>query len=294
MIRSTLRARRERGELVWRCACPQATSRGCGTNSGRAARGLARQVASFAGLPRLGHYACRSTAFAHHDQQSLLASGRFAAPSVPPVSAAGSRPRVRSAATQAQSVYPRKPDDPRAVEFNREAGRQADGISDDADALQQAINRVQGSGVVFIPEGRYRLGKTVYVNRGIRLIGFGAKRPVFVLGANTPGFQQGERRYMVQFTDQRSQPGQPVVDGSEFTFYSGMSNIDFELQEGNPAAIAVRFHVAQHSMLTYMDFNVGSARAAVEDVGNQVTNVRIHGGDYGIITPHRARSGSSC
>jgi hypothetical protein len=70
------------------------------------------------------------------------------------------------------------------------------------------------------------------------------------------------------------------VYGSEFSFYSGMSNIDFELQEGNPAAIAVRFHVAQHNMLTYMDFNVDTARAAVEDIGNQVTNVHIHGGDY--------------
>lgn len=191
-------------------------------------------------------------------------------------------------ALQAQSLYPQKPDDPRAVVFDSAAGAKADGIADEADALQQAINRIQGSGVVFIPEGRYRLGKTVYVNRGIRLIGFGGKRPVFVLGANTPGFQEGERRYMVQFTDARSQPGQPIVDGSEFTFYSGMSNIDFELQPGNPAAIAVRFHVAQHSMLTHMDFNVGSARAAMEDVGNQVTNVRIRGGDYGIITRRTA------
>jgi hypothetical protein len=67
-----------------------------------------------------------------------------------------------------------------------------------------------------------------------------------------------------------------------------MANIDFDLQDGNPAAIAVRFHVAQHSMLTYMDFKVGSARAAVEDIGNQITNVRIHGGDYGIITRRTA------
>jgi hypothetical protein len=191
-------------------------------------------------------------------------------------------------ALRAQSLYPQQPDDPRAVVFDTQAGAKADGVADDADALQQAINRIQGSGVVLIPEGRYRLGKTIYVNRGIRLIGYGAKRPVFVLGASTPGFQEGEHRYMFHFTDQRSQPGQPIVDGSEFTFYSGMSNIDFELQAGNPAAIAVRFHVAQHSLLTHMDFNVGSARAALEDIGNQVTNVRIHGGDYGIITRRTA------
>ncbi len=188
----------------------------------------------------------------------------------------------------AQSFYPQKPDDPRAVDFTKEAGAHADGVADDADALQSAINRVQGSGVVLIPEGRYRLGKTVYVSQGIRLIGYGKTRPVFVLGANTPGFQEGERRYLVHFTDRRSQPGQPIVDASEFTFYSGMSNIDFELQDGNPAAIAVRFHVAQHSMLTHMDFKVGTARAAAEDIGNQASDIHVHGGDYGIITKRTA------
>src|SRR5204863_9298839 len=66
----------------------------------------------------------------------------------------------------AASYYPLRPDDPRAVYFTGEAfGARADGAGDDADALQQAINRVQETtraGVVFIPEGRYRLGKTVY------------------------------------------------------------------------------------------------------------------------------------
>ena len=69
---------------------------------------------------------------------------------------------------------------------------------------------------------------------------YGAKRPVFVLGRSTPGFQEGAGKYMVHFADNRPQPGGPIVDASEFTFYSGMSNIDFELQDGNPVAIAVR------------------------------------------------------
>ena len=115
---------------------------------------------------------------------------------------------------RAQSIYPQKPDDPRAIEFTAAAGAKADGIADDADALQQAINRIQGAGVVLIPEGRYRLSKTVYVSQGIRLIGYGKSRPVFVLGANTPGYQEGEKRYLVHFTNQRVQPGQPIADGS--------------------------------------------------------------------------------
>src|SRR5438067_1760377 len=197
-----------------------------------------------------------------------------------------------TAALHAQSFFPLRPDDPRAVDFTKASfSAHADGLGDDAEALQQAINRVQETtriGVLLIPEGRYRLGKTVQIWQGIRLVGYGAKRPVFVLGRDTPGFQEGEGRYMIHFADNRPPAAGPIVDASEFTFYSGMSNIDFELQDGNPAAIAVRFHVAQHSALEHMDFQVGSARAALEDIGNQASDLHIHGGQYGIITKRTA------
>ena len=197
-----------------------------------------------------------------------------------------------SGAVQAASFYPVRPDDPRAVDFTKPAfGAHADGVGDDSDALQRAIDQVQettGAGVLLIPEGRYRLGKTVHVWQGIRLLGYGATRPVFVLGPNTPGFQEGAGRYMVHFADNRPDPGQPIVDASEFTFFSGMSNIDFDLREGNPAAVAIRFHVAQHSELTHMNFRVGTARAAVEDIGNQASDIHVDGGEYGIITKRTA------
>jgi len=188
----------------------------------------------------------------------------------------------------AQSYFPLRPNDPNAVYLEKgNFGVKADGVADDSDALQQAINRVQETtydGVVFIPEGRYRLGKTVYVWEGIRLIGFGARRPVFVLGKDTPGFQQGLGDAMIQFADRRQPAGQPVWDASEFTFYSGMNNIDFEMEDGNPAAVAVRFHVAQHGVLTHMNFHVGAAMAALEDIGNQASDIHIYGGRYGIVT----------
>jgi sugar lactone lactonase YvrE len=192
----------------------------------------------------------------------------------------------------AASFYLSRPADPRAVDFTaKEFGAHADGTADDSDALQRAIDRVQettGAGVLLIPEGRYLLSKTVYVWQGIRLLGYGATRPVFVLAKDTPGFQEGTGRYMVHFADNRPDPGAPIVDATEFTFFSGMSNIDFELQDGNPAAIAVRFHVAQHSELTHMNFLLGTARAAVEDIGNQASDIHVEGGEYGITTKRTA------
>ena len=194
---------------------------------------------------------------------------------------------VCTAAFSADSHYPLRPNDPLAAYLTKDKfDVHADGIGDDSDALQQAINQVEErthQGVVFIPEGQYRLSKTVYVWEGIRLIGYGKHRPVFVLRENTPGFQQGPGRYMIHFTDRRQSDGR-IIDASEFTFYSGINNIDFDLKDGNPAAVAVRFHVAQHSALIHMNFHLGSALAAMEDIGNQASDIHIYGGKYGIIT----------
>jgi sugar lactone lactonase YvrE len=63
-----------------------------------------------------------------------------------------------------------------------------------------------------------------------------------------------------------------------------MSNINFEIGEGNPAAVAVRFHVAQHSFLTHMDFHLGSALAGIYQVGNEAEDLHFYGGRYGILT----------
>ena len=52
-----------------------------------------------------------------------------------------------------------------------------------------------GGGVVFMPEGRYRITKTIYIWPSVRLIGFGQARPVILLGANTPGFQDANQAH---------------------------------------------------------------------------------------------------
>ena len=190
--------------------------------------------------------------------------------------------------SNAQSVYTSRPDDPHAVYLTRQDfDAHGDGLADDSEALQHAINRVQETthqGVVFVPQGRYRLSRTIYVWSGIRLIGFGSQRPLFVLGRNTRGFQEGEHRYMLWFTDERTPARQPIADASEFTFYSAVTNIDFEIDEGNPAAVAIRFNVAQHGFISHGDFHLGSARAAVEAVGNQASDIHIYGGQFGIMT----------
>ena len=201
------------------------------------------------------------------------------------------------------SVFTAKPDDPKAV-YVRDLGAKGDGKTDDSAALQAAIDKVATTrlgGTVFVPSGHYRLSRTIYVWDAVRLIGYGATRPVFVLADNTPGFQSGVAD-MVLFSGGGPaslkpgarpaavppQGGVPatdkVSDANSGTFYSSMLNIDFEIGQGNPAAVAVRFHVAQHGYLAHMDFHTGSGLAALTQIGNVGLDLHFFGGRYGILT----------
>jgi hypothetical protein len=221
----------------------------------------------------------------------------------------------------ADSFYTERPDDPHAVYVELGGSVHGDGQTDDSDGLQALINKVQetsGQGVVFLPSGRYRLTKTVYIWPGIRVLGYGQTRPVFVLSANTPGFQS-EPNYMVFFAGNRPgsgyghgfpfrQPTQEELeevarqrarfagrarggnasdkpsDANPGTFYSALSNVDFEIGDGNPQAVAVRGRYAQHCYLSHIDFHTGSGWAGIHDGGNFAEDLRFFGGEFGIVT----------
>jgi len=210
---------------------------------------------------------------------------------------------------RAASYYTQRLDDPKAIYLTKEEfSPHADGQADDSAALQAAIDKVQqsnGEGILFIPAGSYRITRTIYVWPGVRIIGYGKTRPVMVLAANTPGFQNA-MSYMFFFAggrpgsgpmrrggeDPATRPPTPgtvppnnsIPDANPGTFYSAMSNIDFEIGDGNPAAVGIRFHIAQHCFLTHMDFHTGSGLAALNDIGNEAEDLRFYGGDYGILT----------
>jgi len=187
----------------------------------------------------------------------------------------------------ASSYYTARLDDPRAIYLTPDNfSVKGDGISDDSTVLQHAIDTVQektNQGILFVPAGRYRLTKTIYIWPGIRLIGVGTARPTFVLAANTPGFQH-EPTYMFFFAGGRPGANATPPDANPGTFYSAISNIDIEIQDGNPGAVGVRAHYAQHCFLAHMDFHIGYGLAGIHDGGNVAQDVHFYGGKYGIWT----------
>ena len=192
------------------------------------------------------------------------------------------------------SIYSQKIEDPSGIYFTApNFNIQADGSGDVSDQLQAAIYQIKKDrnfGILFIPEGTYTISKTIYVPAAIRLIGYGKHRPLIVLKKNSPGFQQenlkdkGGAAYMFWFTSSMMDSTGTVHDASAGTFYSAISNIDLKIDDGNPAAVALRTHFAQHSFIAHCNIEIGKAKAGIFDVGNMIEDVQFFDGDYGIYT----------
>lgn len=197
-------------------------------------------------------------------------------------------------AADLSSVYTVRPEDPEAFYFTYENyGVKADGKMDVSDILQEAIYQVKNErnfGILFIPEGKYKISRTIYIPTAVRIIGYGEKRPEFILARNSPGFQEpvaadkGKARYMFWFTRGIVNDEKNVGDAGASTFYSCMSNINLRIEDGNPNAIALRTHYAQHSFISHMAVYAGKAKAGLFDCGNEMSNIAFFGGDYGIYT----------
>lgn len=202
----------------------------------------------------------------------------------------------RAPAAPVGSTLATAPNDPRAVTVHGIG----DGQADDTAAVQSALDRARdttGHGIVFLPSGRYRISRTLLVPAGVRIFGVGRTRPVLMLGDHTPGFQSGLAMLIVFTGGDQYQVGTVAVpvpgivpagrvvrDANSATFYSAMSNIDIELGQGNPAAAAIRFRLAQHGFLSHMNFRLGSGFAGVYQAGNEMEDVHFAGGRYGIVS----------
>jgi sugar lactone lactonase YvrE len=189
--------------------------------------------------------------------------------------------------TMAQSVYTNVPEDQEALFFTSELFNiKANGKQDVSDALQLAINTLKKEknfGILFVPEGKYLISKTIYVPKAIRIIGYGQNRPEFILAKNTVGYQD-KLNYMFWFTSNLVENGLEPKDATAGTFYSAISNIDFRIEAGNPKAIALRTHFAQHSFVSHCNFYINEGYAGIYDLGNEIEDLKFFGGEYGITT----------
>lgn len=181
-----------------------------------------------------------------------------------------------------ESVFKQAFPDASGVFFSNTGG---DGKTDVSDELQEALNKIKTEkafGTLYVPEGKYLISKTVFIPNSVRIIGYGNKRPEFILGKNSPGYDGEKPKYMFWFTGSIVTDPENVNDANAGTFYSGISNVDFRIEEKNPQAVAIRAHVAQHGVFSHLTFNIGSGYAGMHEVGNEVEDAEFIGGKYGI------------
>ncbi|PZF79801.1 glycosyl hydrolase family 28-related protein [Jiangella anatolica] len=236
-------------------------------------------------------------------RRSLLAIGAgLAAAPLLPVSAARAVDWSGVDPTVFGSTLTGLPADPTAVVLGSPGfTTHADGVGDDTAALQAAVDEASrrgianklgdilggardfphgdGGGVVLVPEGTYRLSAPVNVWDSVRIVGYGARRPVFVLGASTPGYATGTPRDLFSF---RRRPfGGPVTYANNDTFGSGLVNFDIRVEPGNPDTFAVRFAGAQLCILQDLDIHVGEGHTGIDHNANLIQRVRVFGGEIG-------------
>ena len=182
-----------------------------------------------------------------------------------------------------ESVYKQKFQDPAAFFLTKEAFSCLGGERADAgEIIQDAIDRLvteQGYGILYIPQGEYLLRRTLYIPPSVRLIGYGEKRPVLILPENT-----GNVQYMVWFIGDRDTRAYPPKDANAATFYSAVSNVDFRIEPGNPEAVCIRAHFAQHGFVSHCHFDLGDGFAGLYEVGNEMEDLTFTGGQYGIVS----------
>ncbi|HLX91869.1 MAG TPA: glycosyl hydrolase family 28-related protein [Puia sp.] len=196
--------------------------------------------------------------------------------------------------SKSKSFYTKELLDSDAVYFSSQNFPiKSDGSSDVSEVLQQTLYDLKTThnfGILFLPTGKYLITKTVYIPQAIRIIGYGPTRPLIILKKNSAGFQQadsadkGKAKYMFWFIHNVPKPGESVRDAGAGTFYSAISNIDLEIEDGNPYAVALRTHYAQHSFISHVDIHINNGLAGIFDVGNEIEDVRFFGGEYGIFT----------
>lgn len=201
-----------------------------------------------------------------------------------------------------KSVYTEKFADNMGIFFTEKEFPALKENGDVSDVLQKAIEQLvaeQRYGILYIPEGEYRIGHTVKIPPAVRLIGYGKNRPVFVMPQKDGGgektakdnpqnrmdFENGYpgADYMLWFIGEADVTKERPRDANAGTFYSAISNIDFRIEGKQPNAICIRAHFAQNCFVSHAHFELGDGLAGIFDVGNEMEDLTFSGGDYGIV-----------
>jgi hypothetical protein len=202
-----------------------------------------------------------------------------------------------------QSIFSSKPPDPRAIDANV-FGVIGDGIHDDTDALQRAINATYsssfpkdctepGARIIFLQgDGkRYLLSSSLHMWIWTRLIGYGSIRPVLFINEATPLFSNSSQLTpLIKVINSIPNPNngstcdRNLLDGGNTAFGVGVINVDITIPSQNPGAVGIRNRAAQGGILRSIRFNLASDVAGgVHSPGWSHQDLHFVGGKTGVL-----------
>ncbi len=192
------------------------------------------------------------------------------------------------------------PDDPRAViDVKRDCGATGDGIADDSDALQTAVERVGGSDYtrfIYLPNGTYRITRTLVMKPpgdggegsmvGPWLWGQDRERTIIKLDDDAPGFDDAEKpREAIRGLSR------PDGAGMNADFFD-RTVVNLTIDTGNnPGAVGIKFYSNNTGLM--QDVLIRGRGACGLDLGfndqngpHLIQDVEITGFAVGIRTGH--------
>ena len=181
----------------------------------------------------------------------------------------------------------RFPADAGVVDVRAHYGARGDGVTDDTDALQRALNEHAGKGLIYLPHGTYRISATLtWMGRATRNIlqGQSAAGTVIRLADRCHGFGDP------------SQP-RPLVHTGLFPpqrFRNAIRDLTLDTGQGNPGAIGCRFNASNQGQINSVTIRSGDGSGPIgldmgytSDVGPLwVKALRVVGFEVGVYTAH--------
>ncbi|MEL6927860.1 MAG: glycoside hydrolase family 55 protein [Cyanobacteria bacterium J06600_6] len=182
-----------------------------------------------------------------------------------------------SANASIEVQYPAQGDQINVKDF----GAVGDGITDDTEAIKQAINATSHElQIIYLPEGTYVVSDTLELGRFLTLQGVSSVKTTIKLKENSPGFATQVKPVLRTFFNNNQ------------TFAAYIQGITVKIGTGNPQAIGIRYNTHNYGAIDDVAIisedlagAVGLDLSETEFGPGMVSNLTVIGFDTGIKTP---------